>query len=184
MRTILRSKRFLILSALVMITVIGTAAAVTVLFTHTFPSVTVPGVAPLVTSNPNCSSLVLAGVGPTTASGIAVFTCISTTTSPFAFSTGSRAVAVSATGSIPAGYTDLYVTPAPTIPSPTCALTAGSVAILSSNPGTGTALTVTAATPSPPGGLSANSFYNYCADYSNTSLQPLVIPTFTVDWQQ
>jgi hypothetical protein len=170
-----------------MITVIGTVAAVNTLFTHTFPSVTVPGVQPLVTIG-SCGAT-LAASAPASASGFVEFGCVSNGAIVSAFTTGAVGVAVSVAGGIPAGYADLIVVPCSNLSCPSASTCAGSVgglvggvALLSTNPTPSTTgLTITATAGA---GLAANTGYAYCADVSNTSTSPLTIPTFTATWQQ
>lgn len=164
-----------------MVGVIATVAAATILFTHNFPSVTVPGVPALVTAN--CGSSLASGT-ITTSSGVILFGCVLSNAIVGAFTTGTSGVAVVSSGGIPVGYTDLYATPCSGIGCPfqaTCATTMGSVALLSMNPGPATPLTITVSAGT---GLAANTQYAYCADYTNPSTSALVIPTFTVSWQQ
>jgi hypothetical protein len=184
MKIVWRSGKVVILAAVLMVVVIGTAAAVVALFTHTFPSVTVPGLSftPLITSP--CTSIVLQS-NPAAAVGTIAFTCLQPLTfaSP-TLSVGAVAVAVSSTGGIPAGYTDLYAIPITTTIGTTCAATTGSVVLLSTNPTPGSELSITVSPATSGVGLSANTDYYYCADYSNTSASSLALATFTVTWQQ
>jgi len=181
MKTSWRSKKILI-PALLMVTVIGTAAAASVLFSHTFPAISIPGVPALVTTA--CAGGTLITVFPATitaASGFIIFVCSGPTTPPF--TTGAQDVTVAATGGLPTGYVDLYaVTTTSPLPSATkCSGITPAQALLSSNTTPGSTLTLTASVGL---GLVANTAYVYCADYANTSLATLQLPTFTVTWQQ
>ncbi len=182
MKKFWKRKRFIIPAALLMIGGLATVAAATLLFTHTFPSVTVPGVPALVTSL--CSAMVIPSP-PSTPSGNILFGCTSGTPPLIlpAFKTGTGSVAVQSSGGIPVGYTDLYAVLGGATAG-TCAGNTGSVVLLSSNPGPMTPLTITVAASSAGIVLAASTAYFYCADYTNPSTSPLVIPTFTVSWQQ
>ena len=186
-----RKRRLTIFGVVAIIASVGVVYAATTLFTHTFPAVTVPGVSALVTTT--CPGSTLGVTNPPGASGELVFLC-QTVGGPFEFSTGTAAVAVSATGGLPSGYTDLYAIVCQTASGVACPPSGSQntcasitqygtpVVLFASNPSPSTnGLTITATSGT---GLAASTSYEYCADYTNTSTSPLTLSSFTVTWQQ
>jgi hypothetical protein len=175
-------KRIIIPIALLMVGMIATvAAAAVLLFTHTFPSVTVPGVAALVTSN--CTTMV--GFVNQPANGWIGFGCSPNGATAFAFQTGTSGIGVVTSGGIPAGLTSLVAVACPgatcNLGGTTCSAPTSSGILLSSNPAPASSLTITVSAGTT---LAANTQYIYCAAFTNPSTSSLVIPTFTVNWQQ
>jgi len=146
--------------ALLMVSMAGTAYAVTVLFTQTFPAIPATGL------TSNCATLTpnLAGVIPGSV-GAVLFDCSSGSAfgTTQAFSVGSGTT-LTPTFTLPAPYADLGIFPTTLGVGTVCPTGSGGVQFITT--GQPTAIV--------PGQ------YTYCADFSNAPSSGL--PTFDISW--